>query len=125
MAASDRCFRDQTDSLRSLPFQLVGGTIPGYAIHWRFVERDPSKYSYFSGEKVSPFGRPRDPGWFLDHIKQEFGWDPSAPVQTLKGGEILLFFKNGEQRQVSFATHQPRLAPEGRELWRVSRLVPR
>jgi len=79
-----------------------------YALHWRFVERGPGKYSYLSGEKVSPFGRPLDPGWVLDRTEQEFTWDPSGPVQTLKGGEILLFFKNGEQRQVSFATHPPR-----------------
>jgi hypothetical protein len=79
-----------------------------YALHWRFVERSAGKYSYFSGEKVSPFGRSRDPGWLLDRTEQEFRWDPSGPVQTLKGGDILLCFKNGEQRQVSFATHPPR-----------------
>jgi hypothetical protein len=79
-----------------------------YAFQWRFVERAPGKYSYFSGEKASPFGLPHDPGWLLDRTEQEFRWDPSGPVQTLKGGNILLFFKNGEQRQVSFATHPPR-----------------
>jgi hypothetical protein len=79
-----------------------------YALHWRFVERAPGKYSYFSGEKVSPFGVPHDPGWLLDRTEQDFRWDPSGPVQTLTGGDILLFFKNGERRQVSFATHQPR-----------------
>ncbi len=29
---------------------------PGYALHWRFVERAAGKYSYFSGERVKPFG---------------------------------------------------------------------
>ena len=62
-----------------------------YALHWRFVERGAGKYSYFSGEKVSPFGRQRDPGWLLDRTEQEFRWDPSGPVQTLKDGDILLF----------------------------------
>jgi len=40
--------------------------------------------------------------------EQEFRWDASGPVQTLKGGDIALRFKNGEQREVSFVTHPPR-----------------
>jgi hypothetical protein len=79
-----------------------------YALHWRFVERGPNKYSYLSGEKAYPFGKPADPGWLLDRTEQEFRWDGSGPVQTLKGGDIQLYFKNGETRQVSFVTHEAR-----------------
>ena len=79
-----------------------------YALHWRFVERAAGKYSYFSGELVRPFGAETDPGWSLDRTEQDFRWDGSGPVQVLKGGEIDLFFKNGERRHVSFATHPPR-----------------
>ncbi|MGH7988224.1 MAG: hypothetical protein ACREQX_18305 [Candidatus Binataceae bacterium] len=79
-----------------------------YALHWRFVERGPGKYSYFSGEKVGPCGAEPDPGWMLDRTEQEFRWDASGPVQTLAGGEVLLHFKNGEKREVSFVTHAPR-----------------
>jgi hypothetical protein len=79
-----------------------------YALHWRFVERAAGKYSYFSGEKVTQFGQPHDPGWILDRTEQEFRWDASGPVQTLQGGDIALFFKNGAKREVSFVTHPPR-----------------
>lgn len=79
-----------------------------YALHWRFVERGPGKYSYFSGEKVSAFGQPRDPGWLLERTEQDFRWDASGPVQTLKSGDIVLHFRNGERREVSFITHLPR-----------------
>ena len=79
-----------------------------YTLHWRFVERGPGKYSYLSGEKVAPFGSKPDPGWLLERTEQDFRWDASGPVQTLKGGDIQLFFKNGERRKVSFVTHPPR-----------------
>jgi hypothetical protein len=79
-----------------------------YALHWRFVERGPGKYSYFSGERVLPFGQPADLGWHIDKIEQEFRWDTSGPIQTLKGGDLDLSFKNGEKRHVSFVTHRPR-----------------
>ncbi|HKV55416.1 MAG TPA: hypothetical protein VJN94_12330 [Candidatus Binataceae bacterium] len=79
-----------------------------YALHWRFVERAAGKYSYLSGEKVNSFGTPSDPGWLLERTEQEFHWDASGPIQTLKGGEIQLSFRNGERRQVSFVTHRPR-----------------
>jgi hypothetical protein len=81
---------------------------PGYALHWRFVERAPGKYSYFSGERVLPLGEKSDPGWMLEKTEQDFRWDASGPVQTLKGGDIALHFKNGERREVSFVTHPPR-----------------
>ena len=76
--------------------------------HWRFVERGAGHYSYFSGELVRPVGHKADPGWLLEKTEQEFRWDGSGPIQTLKGGDIELFFKNGERRQVSFVTHPPR-----------------
>jgi hypothetical protein len=79
-----------------------------YALHWRFVERGEGSYSYLSGEKVAPFGEKIDPGWQLAKTEQDFSWDSSGPVQTLKGGRIQLSFKNGETRQVSFVTHPPR-----------------
>jgi hypothetical protein len=79
-----------------------------YALHWRFVERAPARYSYFTGELVRPVGQPADPGWELECTKQEFRWDGSGPVQTLLGGEIALTFVNGEQRALSFVTHPPR-----------------
>jgi hypothetical protein len=79
-----------------------------YALHWRFVERTAGKYSYFSGEKVALFGAKADPGWLLERTEQDFRWDASRSVQTLKGGEIRLHFKNGESRDVSFVTHPPR-----------------
>lgn len=79
-----------------------------YALHWRFVERGPGKYSYFSGERVLPLGQPADPGWQIDKIDQEFRWDASGPIQTLKGGDLDLTFKNGQRRHVSFVTHPPR-----------------
>ena len=60
-----------------------------YALHWRFVERGAGRYSYFSGERVLPLGRPRDHGWMLDRTEQEFRWDSSGPVQTLKGGDLV------------------------------------
>jgi hypothetical protein len=103
---------DATDSKRTTfaPFLFSWSVaqFPGYALHWRFVERAPGKYSYFSGERVVPFGEKRDPGWGLEKVEQEFRWDASGPVQTLKGGDIALHFKNGEQREVSFVTHPPR-----------------
>ncbi len=48
------------------------------------------------------------PGWLLEKAEQDFRWDGSGPVQTLKGGDIALHFKNGETREVSFVTHPPR-----------------
>ena len=81
---------------------------PHYALHWRFVERAAAKYSYFSGEMARPLGEKSDPGWRLEKTEQDFRWDASGPVQTLKGGDIELTFKNGERRQVSFVTHPPR-----------------
>jgi hypothetical protein len=79
-----------------------------FTLHWRFVERAAGQYSYFSGELTRPVGREFDPGWILDKAEQEFRWDASGPVQTLKGGDLELLFKNGERRQVSFITHPPR-----------------
>ena len=79
-----------------------------YALHWRFVDRGGGKYSYLSGEKVERFGGKSDDGWRVERTDQEFRWNASGPVQTLKGGEIQLYFKNGERRQVSFVTHEPR-----------------
>ena len=79
-----------------------------YALHWRFVERGPGKYTYLSGEKAAPLGANSDPGWRLDKTEQEFRWDGSGPVQTLTGGHIRLFFKNGQDREVSFVTLAPR-----------------
>jgi hypothetical protein len=81
---------------------------PDYTLHWRFVERGPGKYSYISGEKVAPAGQPSDPGWVLERTDQEFRWDASGPIQTLKGGDIQLLFKNGERRDVSFRTRARR-----------------
>jgi hypothetical protein len=79
-----------------------------HAFHWRFVERAPGKYSYLSGERVVPFGEKSDPGRLLEKTEQEFRWDASGPLQTLKGGSIVLHFKNGEKREVSFVTLPPR-----------------
>ncbi len=79
-----------------------------YALHWRFVERGPGRYTYLSGEKTAPFGAISDLGWRLEKTEQEFRWDSHGPVQTLKGGDIQLYFKNGESRQVSFVTLPPR-----------------
>jgi hypothetical protein len=79
-----------------------------FTLHWRFVEREAGKYSYFSGELARPFGQAADPGWLLDKAEQDFRWDASGPIQTLKGGDIDLTFKNGERRHVSFKTHTPR-----------------
>ncbi len=103
---------DASDSTRTTfaPFLFSWSVaqFPNYALHWRFVERGPGKYSYFSGERAGPFGEKSDPGWHLERTEQEFRWDASGPVQTLKGGEIQLYFKNGNRRDVSFVTHQPR-----------------
>ncbi len=103
---------DTTDSKRTTfaPFLFSWSVAQfrDYALHWRFVERGPGRYSYFSGERVVPFGAPADPGWLLERAEQEFRWDASGPVQTLKGGDVQLFFKNGESRQVSFVTHPAR-----------------
>jgi hypothetical protein len=97
---------DTTDSKRTsfAPFLFSWSVaqFPGYALHWRFVERAAGKYSYFSGERVVPYSGKNDPGWLLEKTEQEFRWDASGPVQTLKGGDITLHFKNGETRQVSF-----------------------
>jgi hypothetical protein len=79
-----------------------------YALHWRFVERKAGRYSYFTGELARPFGQKSEAGWMLEKTQQEFRWDASGPVQTLKGGDIELLFENGERRQVSFVTHPPR-----------------
>src|SRR5580704_5044712 len=79
-----------------------------FTLHCRFVEREAGKYSYFSGELARPFGQAADPGWLLDKAEQDFRWDASGPIQTLKGGDIDLTFKNGERRHVSFKTHTPR-----------------
>ncbi|MGH7840244.1 MAG: hypothetical protein ACREQT_01825 [Candidatus Binataceae bacterium] len=81
---------------------------PNYALHWRFVERGPGKYSYLSGEKVAAVGQPLEPGWALERTEQEFRWDASGPIQTLTGGDLQLFFKNGQRREVSFTTRAPR-----------------
>ncbi|HZP46351.1 MAG TPA: hypothetical protein VFB15_11945 [Candidatus Binataceae bacterium] len=81
---------------------------PHYALHWRFVERAAGKYSYLSGERVQPCGQPADPGWLLDRTEQEFRWDAAGPIQTLLGGNIKLYFKNGETREVAFRTLPPR-----------------
>ena len=51
-----------------------------YALHWRFVERSPGKYTYLSGEKAEPFGANRDQGWLLDKTEQEFRWDSGKAV---------------------------------------------
>jgi hypothetical protein len=103
---------DSSDSKRTTfaPFLFSWSVaqFPNYALHWRFVERGAGKYSYFSGEKVEPFGKSQDPGWLLEKTEQEFRWDPSGPVQTLKGGDIKLHFKNGNSREVSFVTHPAR-----------------
>jgi hypothetical protein len=103
---------DQADSKRTTfaPFLYSWSVAQfnGYALHWRFVERAPGKYSYFSGEKVSPLGAPADPGWSLEKAEQDFRWDGSGPVQTLKGGDLALHFKNGATRAVSFVTLSPR-----------------
>jgi hypothetical protein len=79
-----------------------------YALHWRFVERGPGKYSYLSGERVVPFGTKTDPGWRLAKTEQEFQWDSQGPVQTLTGGHIRLFFRNGADHKLSFVTLPPR-----------------
>ncbi len=79
-----------------------------YALHWRFVERKAGRYSYLTGEVARPLEQKTEPGWMLESTEQEFRWDPAAVVQTLKGGEIDLFFENGEKRHVSFVTHPPR-----------------
>jgi hypothetical protein len=78
------------------------------ALHWRFVERQKGRYSYLTGELVKPFGERPDPGFLLEETQQEFFWDASGPIQTLKGGNIELRFENGEERQVSFTTFSPR-----------------
>lgn len=79
-----------------------------HALHWRFVERAEGRYSYFTGERVRPIGQPVESGWTLARTRQEFRWDGSGPVQTLRGGDIELTFDNGERREVSFVTHPPR-----------------
>ena len=79
-----------------------------YALHWRFVDRGGGKYSYLSGEKVDRCGATADPGWRVERTEQDFKWDASGPLQTLKGGEIQLYFRNGATRRVSFETHAPR-----------------
>ncbi len=79
-----------------------------YALHWRFVERGPGKYTYLSGEKAATLGASSDPGWRLDKTEQEFRWDGGGPVQTLSGGDIQLYFKNGQRREVSFVALSPR-----------------
>ena len=103
---------DTSDSARTtfapFLFSWSAAQFPSWALHWRFVERGPGKYSYLSGEKVAPLGEQADPGWLLERTEQDFQWDPSGPVQTLKGGQILLYFRNGERREVSFVTHSPR-----------------
>jgi len=103
---------DVTDTKRTTfaPFLFSWSVaqFPGYALHWRFVERAAGKYSYFSGERVTPFGEKSDPGWLLEKAEQDFRWDGSGPVQTLKGGDLALHFKNGETREVSFVTLPPR-----------------
>jgi len=103
---------DAADSKRTTfaPFLFSWSVaqFPGYALHWRFVERGPGKYSYLSGEKVLPVGDKIDSGWLLERTEQDFRWDASGPVQTLKGGQIQLFFKNGNTREVSFVTHPAR-----------------
>jgi len=85
---------DTTDSKRTTfaPFLFSWSVaqFPDYALHWRFVERAPGKYSYFSGERVVPFGEKNDPGWMLEKTEQDFHWDASGPVQRLKGGDIAL-----------------------------------
>ena len=57
---------------------------PGYAFHWRFVERARGKYSYFSGERVPPFGEKNDPGWLLEKTEQDFRWDAAVRCRRLK-----------------------------------------
>jgi hypothetical protein len=103
---------DTSDSRRTtfapFLFSWAVAQFDEFAFHWRFVERGPGKYSYFSGERVTPLGGPTDPGWLLESTEQEFNWDGSGPVQTLKGGEIQLRFKNGEKHLVSFVTHPAR-----------------
>jgi hypothetical protein len=103
---------DASDSKRTtfapFLFSWSAAQFRDYAIHWRFVERGPGKYSYLSGERVWPFGERGDPGWRLEKTEQEFRWDASRPVQTLQGGEIQLHFSNGESRLVSFVTHPAR-----------------
>lgn len=103
---------DTSDSRRTtfapFLFSWSAAQFRDYALHWRFVERGPGKYSYLSGAKVWPFGEPGEPGWRLEKTEQEFRWDASGPVQTLTGGEVQLHFSNGESRQVSFVTHRAR-----------------
>ncbi|MGH8014488.1 MAG: hypothetical protein ACREQ4_18520, partial [Candidatus Binataceae bacterium] len=103
---------DASDSKRTTfaPFLFSWSVaqFPDYALHWRFVERGAGKYSHLSGEKVAPFGATPDPGWLLESTEQEFRWDATGAVQTLVGGDVLLHFKNGEKREVSFVTHPPR-----------------
>jgi hypothetical protein len=89
-------------------FSWSAAQFPDFALHWRFVERDAARYSYLTGELVQQLGHPVEPGWTVEKTNQEFRWDASGPVQTLKGGEIELLFKNGARRQVSFVTHPPR-----------------
>ena len=89
-------------------FSWSAAQFADHALHWRFVERGPSRYSYISGEKAAPIGESADPGWRLDRTEQEFRWDASGPVQTLVGGDIRLIFKNGRTRELSFVTHRPR-----------------
>ncbi|MDO8431171.1 MAG: hypothetical protein Q7S58_02045 [Candidatus Binatus sp.] len=79
-----------------------------YALHWRFVERKAGRYSYFTGEIARPLGTKIEPGWILERTEQEFRWETSGVVQTLKSGDIDLFFENGESRHVSFVSHPPR-----------------
>lgn len=103
---------DSTDTTRTTfaPFLFSWSVaqFPDYALHWRFVERGSGKYSYFSGEKVARFGERVDDGWHLERTEQEFRWDATGPVQTLKSGDLELHFKNGERRAVSFVTHPAR-----------------
>jgi hypothetical protein len=103
---------DASDSKRTTfaPFLFSWSVaqFPEYALHWRFVERGPGKYSYLSGERVERCGGNSDPGWLVERTEQEFRWDASAAVQTLTGGDIRLHFKNGQHRDVTFVTHTPR-----------------
>src|SRR5215475_919082 len=103
---------DASDSKRTtfapFLFSWSAAQFNGYALHWRFVERGPGKYSYLSGERVSPMGENSESGWHLENTEQDFQWDTSGPVQTLKSGEIELFFRNGKQQHVSFVTCAPR-----------------
>jgi hypothetical protein len=59
-----------------------------------------------SGERTVPFGI--DPGWRVEKTEPEFRWDSRGPVQTLTGGDIRLFFKNGQEREISFVALAPR-----------------